>query len=215
MARPPSSGIERAGRARKLRILLRSPTVAQSRALGSLLKDCERSVADEQARTPTHFNKELGAKLNSYWGEPVYCAQEITLQQVVPTLPAKGIAASVEIVKVLEGQIRDQIGDPESLLLPEEEWPEKPPRAKSMLKDPNEYGALANELWQRDLTVWLPESEMFQHNGIPVVSSFFGLGKGKDVPGHPGLEQLRLISTLVPSNGYFREIRATSTISHI
>ena len=75
-----------------------------------------------------------------------------------------------------------------------------------MLKNPTEYGALANELWQRGLTVWFPESEIFQHNGIPVVSGFFGVGKGKEVPGHPGLQQLRLICNLVPSNGYFREI---------
>lgn len=33
------------------------------------------------------------------------------------------------------------------------------------------------------------------------------MGKGKDVPGHPGVEQLRLICNLVPSNGFFREIR--------
>ena len=39
------------------------------------------------------------------------------------------------------------------------------------------------------------------------MSGFFGVGKGKDVPDHPGIEQLRLICNLVPSNGYFREIR--------
>ena len=33
------------------------------------------------------------------------------------------------------------------------------------------------------------------------------MGKGKDVPDHPGIEQLRLICNLVPSNGYFRELR--------
>ena len=110
------------------------PTVAQARALDSLRRDCERFVADDKARTPTDFTKELGAKLHSYWGEPVYCAEELTLQQVMPTLPAKGVAASVEITSVLDGQIRDQVGDPDSLLLPEEEWPQRPPRAKTMMK---------------------------------------------------------------------------------
>ena len=116
------------------------PSVPQAKALADLLEDCQRFVADDSARTPTDFTKELGAKLHSYWGEPVYCATELTLKQVLPTLPAKGIAASVEIMDILEGQIRDQIGDPESLLLPEEEWPEKPPRARTMLKDPREWG---------------------------------------------------------------------------
>ena len=75
----------------------------------------------------------------------------------------------MESVDVLRGQIRDQLRDPESLLLPEEEWPERPPKARTMLKDPSEWGSLANELWQRDLTVWLPEEEIFHHNGVPIV----------------------------------------------
>ena len=108
---------------------------------------------------------------------------------------------------MLEGQIRDQLADPESLLLPEEEWPAFPPKAKTMMKDPKEYGSLASELWQRDLALWLPESELFHHGSEPIISGLFGVGKGKDVPGSPGLEQLRLICNLVPSNGYFREIR--------
>ena len=183
------------------------PTPAQASALAALLVDCERFVKDETARSPVDFQKELGAKLHSYWGEPVYTAQYLTLLQVTPTLPEKGIAASVEIVEVLKGQIRDQLRDPESLLLPEEEWPERPPKARTMLKDPSEWGSLANELWQRDLTMWLPEEEIFHHHGTPVVSGFFGVGKGKPVPNHPDKEQLRLICNLVPSNGYFREIR--------
>ena len=120
------------------------PTAAQARALSELLMEGSRFVADVSARTPTDFKKELGAKLEAYWGEPVYTAQDITLLQVLPTLPAKGVAASVEIVEVLRGQIRDQLRDPESLLLPEEDWPSRPPKAKTMLKDPQEWKGLAN-----------------------------------------------------------------------
>ena len=73
------------------------PTTAQAKALSELLIEASRFVADDNARTPTDFKKELGAKLEAYWGEPVYTAQQITLLQVRPTLPAKGVAASVEI----------------------------------------------------------------------------------------------------------------------
>ena len=96
--------------------------------------------------------------------------------------------------------------DPESLILPEEEWPSEVPKAKTMLKDRREWGSLANELWQRDLTLWMPESLIFHVYGQAVVSGFFGVSKGKDVPGTPGLSQLRLICNLVPSNGFFLEI---------
>ena len=183
------------------------PTEAQASALKALLKDCQEFVSDDKARTPTDFSKELGAKTESYWGEPVYCAEEITLAQVIPTLPPKGIAASVDICEVVEGQLRDQLRDPESLLVPEEEWPEFVPKAKTMLKDQGEWGSLANELWQRDLTLWLPEYLLFQVHGCPVISGLFGVPKGKEVPGSPGVSQLRLICNLVPSNGFFREIR--------
>ena len=70
-----------------------------------------------------------------------------------------------------------------------------------MLNDKGEWGALANELWQRDLTLWMPESQIFHHDGIPIVSGLFGVGKSKEVPGQPDLEQLRLICNLVQSNG--------------
>ena len=56
-----------------------------------------------------------------------------------------------------------------------------------MLKDPSEWGSLANELWQRDLTLWMPEDQLFHHNGIPIVSNCFCVGRGKDVPDHPGM----------------------------
>ena len=183
------------------------PTEAQSKALHSLLQDCRRFVSDGSARTPTDFGKELGAKTQSYWGEPVYCAEDITLAQVLPTLPAQGVAASVDICRVLEGQIRDQLRDPDSLLLPEEEWPAEVPKARTMLKDKREWGSLANELWQRDLTLWMPRELIFTVRGVPIISGLFGVNKGKDVPGSPGLSQLRLICNLVPSNGFFREIR--------
>ena len=112
----------------------------------------------------------------------------------------------MEFVDILASKIRDQMRDPESLLLPQEEWPASPPKARTMLKDPQEWSAFANEPWPRDLTVWMPESNIFQHNGEPVVSGFFGLGKGKDVPGHPGVEQLRLVRKLVQSNLYFMRL---------
>ena len=50
-------------------------------------------------------------------------------------------------------------------------------------------------------------STLFHHDGVPVVSGLFGVSKGKDVPGHPGCSQLRLICNLVPSNAYFRVVK--------
>ena len=137
----------------------------------------------------------------------MYSAEPLTLRQVLPTLPAVGVAGSVDICEVLTGRLRAQLLDPESLLLPQEEWPKTPPRATTQMKDPAEYPALANEMWQRDLAVWLPESALFSPGGKPLISGFLGVEKSKAVPGHPEEQQLRLICNLVPANSYFRVLQ--------
>ena len=123
-----------------------TPTEAQRAALDELRADCDYLVADPEARTPTDFEKELGGKLNSYWGEPVYTAEDLSLFRVLPTLPARGIAASCDVCEIIDGQLRDQLRDPESLLLPKSEWPDQVPTARTRMRDPREWGTLANEM---------------------------------------------------------------------
>ena len=65
------------------------PIVAQQNALEDLLRGCELFEAEEEARTPTDLNTELSTKLQAYWGEPVYTAQDLTPLQILPTLPEK------------------------------------------------------------------------------------------------------------------------------
>ena len=184
-----------------------APTEAQRRAIYLLHEDCAAFVADGSLRTPTDHLGVLGGTADSYWGEPVYVAHPITLAQVEPTLPKEGVAGSVDICSVLRGQVRDQIRDPGSLILPKAERPAAPQRAKTMLADPAEWAGLADLMWRRDLCLWLPAYKIFHHDEEPGVNGLFGVGKNKDVPGQPGLEQLRLICNLVPSNSYFRAVR--------
>ena len=44
-----------------------------------LRADCRLFVASDEARTPIDFERELGAKTHSYWGEPVCCAEQLRL----------------------------------------------------------------------------------------------------------------------------------------
>ena len=118
-----------------------------------------------------------------------------------------GVAASCDICEIVEGQLRDQLRDPESLLRPQSEWPLTLPKAKTMLADQKEWLPLANLMWERDLCLWLPKALIFAPYGDPMVSGLFGVSKGKDVPGHPGHCQQRLICNLVPSNAFFYPIR--------
>ena len=103
------------------------PSEAQKRALELLYEDCGELCRDGKSRSPADWPAAYKSKMNAYWGEPVYVATPLTLMQVLPTLPPPGVAATVEIVKVLRGQILAQLLDPESLLLPESEWLPTPP----------------------------------------------------------------------------------------
>ena len=116
----------------------------------------------------------------------MYAASPLTLAQVKPTLPPPGVAASVLVTDILEGQRKEQLEDPESLLLPAAEWPPTPPRAATQLSDPGEWLTLANELWSRGLVLWLPLAAIFAPGGVPVISGLFGVPKKKDAPGCRG-----------------------------
>ena len=185
----------------------RPPTEAQKKAIDLLYEDCGEFCRDGTSRSPTSWPEGYKSKADSYWGEPVYSATPLTLLQVLPTLPPRGVAASVDIMTILQGQIREQLKDPASLLLPEDRWPARPPKASTQLGPGEEWVPMANEIWQRDLVLWLPVEALFAPGGVPVISGLFGVEKPKEVPGHPGLQQLRLICNLIPSNAYFQEIR--------
>ena len=95
------------------------PTDAQKKALGLLFEDCAELCRDGTSRSPNEWPAAYKSKADSYWGEPVYVATPLTLLQVLPTLPPPGVAASVNIMEILRGQIADRLGDPDLLLLPE------------------------------------------------------------------------------------------------
>ena len=123
-----------------------SGSEAQRKAVQFIYEECAEFCRPGKGVTSGDPQKALGAKLESYWGDVVATAEEMTLEQVIPTLPDVGIAGSVPIVQVVDGQLRDQLRDPVSVMLPKEEWPAAPLRATTMLKDRAEWPALAQEL---------------------------------------------------------------------
>ena len=185
----------------------RKPNGVQREACQRLYDMCQAFCADRAARTPVDWHKELGSKAFSYWGEPVFTAEPLTLVQVTASLPPKGVAAVVDICRVICGQVLDQLRDPESLILPKSEWPPTTPKAKTQLENPSEWGDLANLLWTRGLVDWIPEAAVFSPYGQPVVNGLFAVPKDKPVPGAEHLHTQRLICNLVPSNFFFRTIR--------
>ena len=112
-----------------------SGSEAQWKALKLMYGACADLCRPDKGKTGGDPQKAAGRKLERYWCDAVAIAVDLTLEQVVPTLPDVGVAGSVPIVNVIDGQLRDQIRDPPSVMLPESEWPLKPPRATNMLKE--------------------------------------------------------------------------------
>ena len=76
----------------------RRPSPAQQKAIDHLYAQCGAFTRDEpSARMPTDWIKDLGNKAYGYWGDPVYTAEPIRLLQVLASLPARGVAGSVDI----------------------------------------------------------------------------------------------------------------------
>ena len=158
-----------------------------------LRHECREYASKTTVRMPTDWVKELGKKAQGYWGDPVFTAEPITLKQVTCSLPGKVVAGTVKAVAVLDGQIRDQLRDPEALVLPREQWPDPMPTASTQLLNPSEWPALALELWERGLCLWLPKEALFSPSGRPLLNGLFAVPKDKPVPGHPELHVQRLI----------------------
>ena len=162
---------------------------------------------DGTNRSTSELPEAYKAKGDAYLGEPVYVPTPLTLLRVLPTLPPPEVAASVDIITIFQGKLREQLADPESLLLPESESPPRPPKATAQMADEGEWPQLAHELWGRGLCTWLPTEALFAPGGNPLVSRLFGVPKPKPVPERPELSQLRLICNLVLCNSYFGVLR--------
>ena len=158
-------------------------TKPQRACLQGLFEDCAEFCGDDVSLTPKCWYQELGKKATSYWGEQVYTAEPISLLRVDAALPKPGTAASVNILDVVNARMKQQLTDPEALLLPQKEWPAHPPKARTSMNDPAEWLPLAKKLLSGGLAKWIPETAVFSPGGETVVSGLFAVAKGELVPG--------------------------------
>ena len=111
-------------------------------------------------------------------------ALPLTVEQAELALPPVGTAGSVEITKLISGRLKEQLEDPESLLLPKTDWPEPRGPSQTNLADASQWQAMAQLLWSRGIVTRVPESEVFAPQGQPVVSGRFGVGQRQQFAGH-------------------------------
>ena len=140
-----------------------------------------------------------------YGGEPIMSLEELKADQVIPVWPAVGEAAVQPVTTYLPDELRERIEDPESCLLPREDWPRKPP--KSLVRaTQEEWDTIVKAAAARGLMVAVEEQDVFRdHNGIKVLNGAAGVKKLKKVGGETRSMQ-RFISNFIRINSYQRHL---------
>ena len=95
--------------------------------------------------------------------------------------------------------------NPEECLLPEDERPPEPPRAR-IWADKGEWVKVCQHALRIGLFSPLREAEVFHKRGKPVLNGAFAIGSDQTVDGRPDLQLQRLIMQEMPSNAYQRPL---------
>ena len=147
-----------------------------------LVKDFVDDTSESKDKVPRspemgEWGRKLGDVKISYQGEVVEKAQRLTLDQVMPGLPPAGYGASVPLVELCDGELKEKLENPLGNLLPIEEMPDDLPCPK-VHASAEQWEALAKELYARGLV--RPVEYPVEIKGRPLLNgSFGGIKPGK------------------------------------
>ena len=136
-------------------------TVAQEAALVRLATAADvMCIMSPEAFGEHDWAKELPDARVGYDGAEVLRAEGLRLARVLPTLPPKGVTASLDLIPLVDGFTREALLDPSLVRLPDSEvdasWAEPTVR----LEVPEELEPLVAELWDRGFFRVVDESEV-------------------------------------------------------
>ena len=137
-----------------------------------------------------------------YTGEEVLHALPLKLEELLPSLPADGVAGSLQACEVAEGEIAEWLLNPERALLPRDQWPKPIPKA-TMNCSRDEWDRLVPVLVGKGILQPIRKHEILHVEGIPLLNGAFAVPK-KGLPG-PGQQRVtRLIMNMIPGNSIQR-----------
>ena len=149
--------------------------------------------------------RELSTAKFDYSGEPVQYMQELVADKIIPCWPKIGEAAIQDATDFVSPAVREWLEDPESCLLPDEQWPEVPPLSRVRATD-SEWEKIVAAGYERGMMRMVRSDEVFRDaRGLPVVNGAGAVKKIKKIGGEER-ELQRFISILVPSNSYQRNM---------
>ena len=190
-------------------------TKAQMRAVDQLKSSIKKVLTSDVAmdRTPEAAVKELASRYITYTGEEVPKMQTLSVDQVTPALPPPSHGGSIQAVDLVCPGTRRFLEQPEDSLISGVEVDKKGLQARVHIV-PEDRQALASLLVERNVCVWVPDSEVLKIDGCRVLNGLFGVGKGKFL--EDGREIQRVIMNLIPSNSVMAQAKgATSGLPSI
>ena len=143
----------------------------------------------------------------NYCGEILRKAEPLAWDLMRPALPPKAYCASVDVMQLCDGPMREILGDPE-LTLKDASERTPLPRAGKVHAEAGEIVLIGRGLLEYGLMGPVEPEEIPVVDGEPLLHGTFGVGKGKclDAPESKwhGAELLRWIQNLQRSNSVSR-----------
>lgn len=84
------------------------------------------------------WSEEIKRNIIDYNGDEGCTALPLKLGELLPGLPAKGVAASVDALSLADVEFRMWVSEPSWVLRPSEEWPESVPPASVQVRRPSD-----------------------------------------------------------------------------
>ena len=154
---------------------------------------------------------ELDRKGHDYDGSTWVKMEDLNFDKVVSCWPGKEQAAVAPVTKFVTGKTLEDICNPMSSILPEEEWPAELPRSYVRATD-DEWTKLVQEGFKRGLFHACPDDEVLRRSdGTAIVNGAGAVPKLKN-----GEMKQRFISILCPLNAVSRKIEgAEGTLPYV
>ena len=154
----------------------------------------------------------LKTKGVDYTGDEILHALPLKVGELLPGLPADGVAGSLEASTVAEGEVAKWLLNPGLTLLPEDKWPDPMPTA-TMNCTKKDWYELVPVLVKKRIVEPIAKSDIFTVRGAPLLNGAFAVPK-KGTPAEGEVRVTRLIMNMIPSNALQRLMQGDlSTLS--
>ena len=160
---------------------------------------CRQPLCEKCGLSPEEVLRTKGVDCT---GDEILHALPLKVGELLPGLPADGVAGTLQAADVAEGEVAKWLADPMLTLLPEDKWPHPMPSA-SMNCSRSEWLELVPLLVHKNILKPIPKSEIFRVRGSLLLNGAFAVPK-KGTPAEGEVRVTRLIMNMIPSNSLQR-----------